>query len=152
MQKKPLHRPVGRSRYHSLIVDADRFFAAKDYEVALQIYQQALKEAPVGQNYAYAQICRCYRQRARGFLKQQDWPALIAVLEEMIQINGDRPHLKSRDFQVLAEAYLEVGQLEKAAIALEQALTLNPEGALEIQRIKQRLKAEQLHQGFRQLF
>lgn len=157
MQKRPTGRPnplspSRRNRYQTLIFDADRFFAAKDYETAFLIYQQALQEAPAGENYPYTRLCRCYRHRARRFFKKQDWPALIQILEEMLQVNGSRPNLKGLDFRILAEAYLESGHLEKAAQALQQALALNPELAPEIKRLQHRLEAEKLHQNFRQLF
>lgn len=145
-------QPPKRSRYQSLIFDADRFFADKDYDTAFQIYQQALQEAPPGENHPYAQLCRCYRKQARKLLKKEAWNELIQSLEAMLQLNGNRPNLKGLDFKVLAEAYLETGALQKAIDALNQALQLNPELEPELKRLNQRVQAESLSQNMRNLF
>jgi tetratricopeptide (TPR) repeat protein len=152
MLPKPTPPPHRRSRYQNLIFDADRFFAAKDYETAFQIYQQALREAPPGENYPYAQLCRCYRKKARKLQKKQNWPALVVCLEEMLQINGSRPNLKALDFQALAEAYLEQQQPEAAQTALDQALKLQPTLKAELQTLYNRVRAECLHRDLRGLF
>ena len=149
MQRKP---PPRRARYQNLIFDADRFFEARDYETAFQIYQQALKEAPPGDNYPHAQLCRCYRKRARKLQKKQDWPALVACLEEMLRVNGSRPHLKALDFQALAEGYLEQQQPEAALKALDQALALQPTLKAELQSLYNRVRTECLHRDLRGLF
>jgi tetratricopeptide (TPR) repeat protein len=144
--------PPKRSRYQNLIFDADRFFAEKDYDTAFQIYQQALQEAPPGENHPYAQLCRCYRKQARKLLKREAWDELVQSLETMLKINGNRPNLKGLDFKVLAEAYLETGALNQAVEALNQALKLNPELEPELKRLNQRIQAESLSQNMRNLF
>ncbi|PIQ26816.1 hypothetical protein COW36_00290 [bacterium (Candidatus Blackallbacteria) CG17_big_fil_post_rev_8_21_14_2_50_48_46] len=157
MQRKPLGRPGSpapqkRSRYQSLIFDADRFFEAKEIETAFKIYQQALQEAPAGDNHVYAQLCRCYRKKARPLLKKERWPELIQVMEEMLKTNGQRPNLKGLDFKILAEAYFKNGQIEKATAAIAEALKLNPDLSSELKNLQQKIQAENLHQNFRQLF
>jgi tetratricopeptide (TPR) repeat protein len=144
--------PPKRSRYQGLIFDADRFFAEKDFDTAFQIYQKALEEAPPGENHPYAQLCRCYRKKARKLLKKEAWPELIECLEAMLALNGTRPNLKGLDLKILAEAYLEIGEIQKSFNALEQALGINPELAPELKRLQQRLQAENLSQDFRKLF
>ena len=137
-------RPQPRSRYQHLLFDAERFFEAKDYETAFSIYRQALPEAPPGDSRALAQLCRCYRKKALRCLKQEDFAAVLSLLEEMMAQPQVTPHLKALDHKVLGEAALELGQLARAQQAFDQALALKPDLAGELAPLQRRLKTEML--------
>lgn len=140
----PPRRPAGRSRYQSLVFDADRFFEAKDYETAFTIYAQALSEAPPGDTTALSQLCRCYRKKALKLLKREDWAGVKTLLDEMMSRDKVEPHVKAGDYKVLGEASLELGELDAAQAAFDRTLALKPELQGDIGPLLRRLKTERL--------
>ncbi|HEY9843918.1 MAG: hypothetical protein ACAI44_04405 [Candidatus Sericytochromatia bacterium] len=142
----PPRSPSGSpaSRYQHLLIDGERFFAAKDYETAFSIYSQALKEAPIGDGRAVTELCRCYRKKARKAFQAEDFASAVSLLTEMLDL--PQMHPKALDYKVLGESWLELGELAKARQALEQAVALKPELAVETRRLFQRLKTEELSQ------
>lgn len=144
-------RPAARSRYQRLIFDAKRFFENKDYETAFQIYTQALADAPAGDTSALSQLCRCYRKKALKRLKQDDFTAVLLLLEEMMALPQVTPFIKALDHKVLGEAALELGQLEKAQTAFDQVLNLDPELAAALANLQRRLKTELLSREMKDL-
>lgn len=137
-------RPAARSRYQNLLFDARRFFEAKDYDTAFKIYTQALPDAPPGDSTALTQLCRCYRKKALKLLKKEDFTAVLSLLEEMLALPNVEPVLKALDYKVLGEAALELGQLDKAQTAFDQALSLDPDLAQTMATLRRRLKTELL--------
>lgn len=143
-------RPAPRNRYSHLIFDADRLFDDKDYAQAARIYEEALKEAPPGDSYALIQRCRCTRKQARKAQKREDFAGVRHLLESMLSWERVTPHLKALDYFALAEACLELGDLQVSRQALDQSLTLQPDLA-EAQRLGRRLQSEELARQLGQL-
>jgi len=140
-------KPVsGRSKYQRLLFDAERFFKEKDFQTAFKIYQQALKDAPPGDHKALSQLCRCYRKKARKALKKEDHQTVFNLLQEMMNLEHVHPFLKARDYEVLANSCLEIGQTDIALKALQRAIHIAPEISVELQSLQRRLKTELLHQ------
>lgn len=139
-----------RSRYQSLIFDADRLFKDGDTEAAFLIYQQASQEAPPGENHAFAQLCQCYRRKAKAALKAEQHIQVIEWLEAMLKVNGNRPNLKGMDFKVLAESYMTQGRLDEAENALTQALALSPDLS-SLSNLIKTIKTERVHRQLKGL-
>ncbi len=149
LSSKPLSSPY--QRYHRLCLDAKNFFDAKDYDTALRIYEKALTEAPAGDATALKGICRCTRKQARKALKKGNTLEVQKLLEALFKRPRIAPLLGGKDYQVLAEAALENGDLVCCAEALRQALAIKPELAEELHNLQKRLRTEQLHQDMRDM-
>ena len=133
------------------MIDGKRFFEAGDYATALQIYQSACQMAPPGDNQPFAQACKCIRRVARTFLKQEDYATVARMIEEMFQLNGQRPNLKGADYKILGQCYLALNRLEAAEEALQTAEKLDPALQPDLQRLRHQLKTEQLGNAFKNL-
>lgn len=144
----PPRRPVpgkpADGRYQKLLFDGQQCFEAKNYEAAFTVYAQALKLAPPGDERALAQLCRCYRKKARKALNGDNHPEVIRLLQEMQALERVGKHLKALDFKVLAESALETENLALAQQALAEALQRTDVPTPELQRLQQRVKAEAL--------
>lgn len=153
MKRRLPSKPISQSyqRYYSLCLDAKNFFEAKDYDTALRIYEKALTEAPAGEQTALKGVCRCTRKQALKALKKGDTPEVQRLLEALFKRSHVTPLLSGKDYQVLAEAALENGDLASCAEALSQALALKPELAAEVHNLQKRLRTEQLHQDMRDM-
>lgn len=153
MPKLPRPHDHNRSgRYQKLLFDGQQCFEAKDYAAALRVYEQALKLAPIGDERALGQLCRCYRKKARKALNQAQYTEVIRLLQAMLNLERVQPHLKALDFKVLAESALADGQLALAQEALNEALQRCTAITPELKRLQQRLKAEQLSREMEGLY
>lgn len=139
----------GAENYQKLIFDADRFFEEKKFNTAFKIYREALPLAPAGNAHCLKQLCRCYRKKARKALRNEDFQKAFDLLTEMMQLERVKAHLQAKDFQVKAEAALELVLLDEAEAALSQALDLEPDPGDEILGLQKRLKTERLHNELR---
>ena len=148
--KKEAVEPVnGSENYQKLIFDADRFYEDKKFNTAFKIYREALPLAPTGNAHCLKQLCRCYRKKARKAMRKEDFQKAFDLLQEMMQLERVKPHLQAKDFQVKAEAAMELEFLDEAEEAILQALDLNPELADEMLGLQKRLKTERLHNELR---
>ncbi len=132
--------------YQTALFDGERFFKSKEYDTAFEIYQKALKLAPVGDSRALIQLCRCYRKRARKPYKKEQFKTVAKMLEAMLALDQVEAHIKGMDYKILAECYLELGKLKKADAAMDQALRLKPELEYEMMGLEKRLRTEILNQ------
>lgn len=152
MLRRPHPLPARSNRYQTLMIDGKRFFEAGDYSTALQIYQSACQIAPPGDNHPFAQACKCIRRVARTFLKQEDYATVARMIEEMFQLNGNRPNLKGADYKILGQCYLALNRLDAAEEALHRAEQLDPDLLPSLQRLHHQLKTEQLSNTFKNLY
>lgn len=146
----PAH-PAG-GRYQKLLFDGQQCFESKNYEAAFSVYLQALKLAPPGDERALAQLCRCYRKKARKALQHENHAEVIRLLQEMQALERVAKHLKALDFKVLAESALAIDDLALAQQALAEALARTETLTPELQRLQQRIKAEALAREMKGLY
>lgn len=119
--------------------------------MALRIYEKALSEAPAGDLTALKGICRCTRKQARKALKKGDTPTVQNLLQNLMKRPQVGSLLGGKDYQVLAEAALENGDLTTCTEAIRLALNLKPELAEAIHSLQKRLRTEQLHQDMKDM-
>lgn len=147
MQNKPSPSSgVKAAAYHRSLLDAARFFNQKDFETARQIYAHAMALAPVGDSRAAKELCRCYRKLALKALKQEDFAAVLQLLDAMLAIEPAKAYFKALDYKVLAESALELGQIDRAQTAFDQALMMQPELASDLAPSLRKIKTERLAQ------